>query len=145
MFAVEEAGEASPLPAKLPSQQAQRRWLVTKFLRHSTPAESEAVNLASVQAALRELPAQPRTTSPLPPQPAIPTTQCSASAPPRALRLRSPFSATPLPAASTPAPRRALRALPTTPSTARGPLSSSTLLTPLVSDIGGGGKALAAG
>jgi len=93
---------------------------------------------------LRELPAHPRTTSPLPPQPVIPTTQCSASAPPPAPRLRSPFSATPLPAASTPASaRRALRALPTTPSTARGPLSSSTLPTPLVSEIGGGEKALA--
>jgi len=95
---------------------------------------------------LRELPAHPRTTSPLPPQPAIPTTQCSASAPPPAPRLRSPFSATPLPAASTPASaRRALRALPTTPSTARGPLSSSTLPTPLVSEIGSGEKALAVG
>jgi hypothetical protein len=109
------------------------------------PAESEAVSLANVQDTVRELPAQPRTTSPLPPQPAIPTTQCSASAPPPAPRLRSPFSATPLPAASTPAPRRALRALPTTPSTARGPLSSSTLLTLLVSGIGGGEEALAVG
>jgi hypothetical protein len=38
-----------------------------------------------------------------------------------------------------------LRALPTTPSTARGPLSSSTLLTLLVSGIGGGEKALVLG
>jgi hypothetical protein len=94
----------------------------------------------------RELPADPRTTSPLIPPHAIQTTQCSASAPPRAPRLRCPLSATPLPAAGLLASaRRALRVLPTTPSTARGLLSSSTLLTLLVSGLGSGEEALAAG
>jgi hypothetical protein len=138
--------EASPLPAKLSSQQ--RRRLVIEFLRHSGTPPGRIRSRQPRERprhSQRELPAQPRTISPLPAQPAIPTTQCSAFALPPAPRLRSPFSATPLPAASTPALRRALRALPTTPSTARGPLSSSTLLTLLVSGTGGREKALAVG
>lgn len=90
--------------------------------------------------AVEELQAAHSHHSPLPPPHATQTTQCSASAPPRAPRLRCPLSATPLPAAGLLASaRRALRALPTTPSTVRGPLLNSTLLTPLVSAYGGGG------
>ena len=100
------------------------------------PGRIRSQHLANVQHSERELPADPRTTSPLPPPPAIQTTQCSASVPLRAPRLRCPLSATPLPAAGLPAlARRVLRALPTTPSTARGPLSSSTPLTLLVSGL----------
>lgn len=92
---------------------------------------------------LKELPITTCTTSPLTHIHATQTTQCSASALPPAPRLRSPLSAPLLPAAGLLAPAQSSRALLTTLSTARGPLSSSTPLTPLVSRIPGGKEALA--
>jgi len=62
------------------------------------------------------------------------STPCSAFAPLRAPRKRSPLSAT-LPLAAGLPPARSSRAPPTTLSTARGPLLSSTLLTLLVSRL----------
>jgi hypothetical protein len=124
------------LPAKLSSQQlAAIEILLPKALRLIPNRSTATANVQlQVQQIEAELPADPRTHhSPLPPPH---TTQCSASALPRALHSRCPFSATPLPAAGLPAlAQRASRALPTTLSTAREPLLSSMLLTLLVSGM----------
>jgi hypothetical protein len=103
-------------------------------MRHAP--KSTLANVQLQQQSKQSSQQTPRTHhSPLPPPH---TTQCSASAPPRALRSRCPLSATPLPAAGLPAlAQRASRALPTMLSTAREPLLSSMLLTLLVSALEG--------
>ena len=62
MFNVEGETAETKHPVSTPCEAlitASRRRLVIKFLRHSTPVESEAVNLANVQDTLARAPSTP--------------------------------------------------------------------------------------